>query len=88
MISANRNSGNNDAGLVLSIFRRVLNPVQVIDLSVLTPEVALEWCTLIGSDVKITFLVAGGDGTVAWVLNTVNKMNVQVNVLIFSLKYF
>ncbi|XP_075231356.1 diacylglycerol kinase epsilon isoform X2 [Lycorma delicatula] len=82
IILANRNSGNNDAGLVLSMFRRVLNPIQVIDLSIFTPEVALEWCTLIGSDVKITFLVAGGDGTVAWVLNMVYKMKVQTKAVI------
>lgn len=82
IVLANRNSGNNDGGLVLSMFRRVLNPVQVIDLSVLTPEVALEWCSLVEPNVTITFLVAGGDGTVAWVLNTMHKMKVKTRPVV------
>lgn len=75
--AANRKSGNNDGDAVLSMFRRLLNPAQVVDLADRPPEVALEWCSLLG-DVRTTVLVAGGDGTVAWVLNTIHKMQLKV----------
>jgi diacylglycerol kinase family enzyme len=74
---ANRKSGNNDGDIILSLFRRLLNPAQVLDLAERPPEAALEWCTLLG-EVRATILVAGGDGTVGWVLNTVNKLQLKV----------
>ena len=49
----------------------------MIDLSTRPPEAALEWCTLLG-DIQANVLVAGGDGTVSWVLNAVNKLQLKV----------
>jgi diacylglycerol kinase (ATP) len=74
---ANRKSGNNDGDIILSLFRRLLNPAQVLDLAERPPEAALEWCSLLGK-VRATVLVAGGDGTVGWVLNAVNKLQLKV----------
>jgi diacylglycerol kinase (ATP) len=74
---ANRKSGNNDGDIILSLFRRLLNPAQVVDLAERPPEAALEWCSLLG-DVRATILVAGGDGTIGWVLNAVNKLQLKV----------
>lgn len=75
---ANQKSGNNEGGEILSSFRRLLNPAQVIDLSEDDPESALEWCHLLG-DVQYSILVAGGDGSIAWILDTIHKLNLKVN---------
>ncbi|XP_078039440.1 diacylglycerol kinase epsilon isoform X1 [Augochlora pura] len=76
IVVANKKSGNKDGGEILSIFRRLLNPAQVVDLSERDPVVALEWCRLIGK-VKCTVLVAGGDGTIAWLLNAIHKLQLE-----------
>jgi hypothetical protein len=77
LYKANRKSGNNEGNVILSLFRRLLNPAQVVDLAERPPEAALEWCSLLG-EVQATILVAGGDGTVGWVLNAVNKLQLKV----------
>lgn len=74
----NRKSGNNDGGQILSLFRRLLNPAQIVDLADRDPVAALEWCHLLGK-IPCIILVAGGDGTVAWLLNTINKLELEVN---------
>lgn len=59
------------------MFRRLLNPSQVVDLSERDPVAALEWCRLLG-DKSCNVLVAGGDGTVAWLLNSIHKLRLKV----------
>ncbi|XP_012256504.2 diacylglycerol kinase epsilon [Athalia rosae] len=76
IIVANRKSGNNDGAEILSLFRRLVNPAQVVDLAERDPVAALEWCRLLG-DVACNILVAGGDGTVAWLLNTIHKLQLK-----------
>ncbi|XP_033330475.2 diacylglycerol kinase epsilon [Megalopta genalis] len=76
IVVANKKSGNKDGGEILSLFRRLLNPAQVVDLSERDPVVALEWCRLIGK-VKCIVLVAGGDGTIAWLLNAIHKLQLE-----------
>ncbi|KAG5311936.1 DGKE kinase, partial [Pseudoatta argentina] len=76
IIVGNRKSGNNDGGQILSLFRRLLNPAQIVDLAERDPVAALEWCRLLGKIPSI-ILVAGGDGTVAWLLNTINKLELE-----------
>jgi len=78
IVLANRKSGNNDGNIILSHFRHLLNPAQVVDLAERSPEAALEWCSLLG-EVRATVLVAGGDGTVGWVLNAVNKLQLKTS---------
>lgn len=58
-----------------------------MDLAEHPPEAALEWCLLLG-EVRATVLVAGGDGTVGWVLNAVNKLQLKVGTNIACLLYF
>ncbi|XP_046959945.1 diacylglycerol kinase epsilon [Vanessa cardui] len=65
IIFANRKSGSNRSDEVLSIFRGLLNPLQIIDISLMGPEQVIRWLPE-----RCKILVAGGDGTVAWVLNT------------------
>ncbi|XP_012271942.1 diacylglycerol kinase epsilon [Orussus abietinus] len=76
IVVANRKSGNGDSGQILSLFRRTLNPVQVVDLVDRDPVAALEWCRLLG-DVNYKILVAGGDGTIAWLLNSIHKLQLK-----------
>ncbi|XP_043281428.1 diacylglycerol kinase epsilon [Venturia canescens] len=76
IIVANRKSGNNDGATILSMFRRLVNPAQVVDLSERDPVAALEWCRLLGEN-PCKVLVAGGDGTVAWLLNAIHKLRLK-----------
>lgn len=76
IVVGNRKSGNNDGGQILSLFRRLLNPAQVVDLADRDPVAALEWCRLLGNTPS-TILVAGGDGTIAWLLNTIHKLSLK-----------
>ena len=78
LVIANRKSGNGEGELVLQAFRRVLNPAQVMDLATAPPERGLEWCRLVGAaGVRCRILVAGGDGTVGWVLSAMEDMGLH-----------
>ncbi|XP_034248421.1 diacylglycerol kinase epsilon [Thrips palmi] len=78
IVMANCRSGSNEGAQVLATFRKVLNPAQCIDLAERPPEVALEWCQLLQhAGAKPTILVAGGDGTVGWVLNAVHSQQLE-----------
>lgn len=61
----------------MSEFRRFLNPAQVIDLAERTPSVALQW-SIFAAPTRIKVLAAGGDGTVAWILTTAHKLDLEV----------
>ena len=50
---------------------------QVVDLGDQRPEDGLEWCHLVGPE-RCRVLVAGGDGTVDWVLNAIENLQLQV----------
>ncbi|XP_058800451.1 diacylglycerol kinase epsilon isoform X2 [Phymastichus coffea] len=76
IVVANQKSGNNEGAEILSSFRRILNPIQVIDLSDRDPVAALEWCHLLG-DTPYRIAVAGGDGTVAWLLDAIHKLQLN-----------
>lgn len=78
IVMANCRSGSNDGAQVLATFRRVLNPAQCVDLAERPPEVALEWCQFLQqAGAKPIILVAGGDGTVGWVLNAVFSLHIE-----------
>ncbi|KAG6802050.1 diacylglycerol kinase epsilon isoform X1 [Apis mellifera caucasica] len=76
IVVANKKSGNNDGAEILSLFRRLLNPAQVVDLSECDAVAILEWCRLLGK-VTCTLLVAGGDGTIASLLNAIHKVGLK-----------
>lgn len=76
IVIGNCKSGNGDGALLMSEMRRLLNPFQVADLSETSPDVVLSWIKRV-RPVKINLLVAGGDGTVAWILNTIQKMQLM-----------
>ncbi|CAH1795394.1 unnamed protein product [Owenia fusiformis] len=76
IVIANRKSGNNDGEHILRSFRAILNPAQVIDLHEISPQHGLEWCHLL-PEVTCRVLVAGGDGTVGWVLDTIDNLKLK-----------
>lgn len=77
IVMANRKSGNGDAGHLLQGFRRLLNPLQVVDLCETSPECALEWCRLL-PNATWRVIVAGGDGTVGWVISAIDSLKLKV----------
>ncbi|XP_066153489.1 diacylglycerol kinase epsilon isoform X2 [Euwallacea fornicatus] len=76
VVIANKKSGNSDGALILSGFRKYLNPAQVIDLTNRKPAAALQWCVLLAPK-TVRILVAGGDGTISWVLTTSHKLDLD-----------
>ncbi|XP_050524928.1 diacylglycerol kinase epsilon-like [Daktulosphaira vitifoliae] len=75
-IFVNKKSGNNDGSVIMSHFRRILNPIQVYDVIENPPEKVLLW--LKNSTLNnIYILVAGGDGTVAGVLNSIYNLKLE-----------
>ncbi|XP_054161867.1 diacylglycerol kinase epsilon-like [Oppia nitens] len=90
IIITNRKSGNNDGDKILTIFRTILNPLQVIDLNETSIESSVELCEILSKTNKeITFriLVAAGDGTIGWVLNTIQKLKINPMPLIGILPF-
>ncbi|NXY48825.1 DGKE kinase, partial [Ceuthmochares aereus] len=76
IILANTRSGNNMGETLLGEFKILLNPVQVFDLSKITPAKALQLCTLLPCN-AVRVLVCGGDGTVGWVLDAIDEMKIK-----------
>ncbi|KAE8575856.1 hypothetical protein XENTR_v10003966 [Xenopus tropicalis] len=76
IVLANTRSGNNMGEALLSEFKGLLNPIQVFDLSKVSPFKALQLCTLL-PDKSAKVLVCGGDGTVGWVLDAVDEMKIK-----------
>lgn len=79
LVIANRKSGNNDAGYILSKFLPILNPLQVIDLGDKSTSLnlSLQMCQMLPKNIQVRILVAGGDGTVGWILNTIHQLNLN-----------
>lgn len=75
IVIANIKSGSSEAEEVASLFRQILNPIQIVSLSSRGPAEALEIVKL--SPVHCRILVCGGDGSVAWVLNTIHEMKLD-----------
>ena len=76
IVIGNRKSGAGDSALVQSAFRAFLNPGQVIDVNVVKPDEVLDWVALLPHH-TCRILVIGGDGTVAWILNVIEKLDLK-----------
>lgn len=61
---------------MISVFRSVLNPIQIFELSSTGPNEALNLISKIRST-PCRVLVAGGDGTIGWILNEISRRNIQ-----------
>lgn len=78
IVMINPSSGGKDGQIILSSFRKLLNPVQVLDLSEVGPECGLEICRLLPEH-TCRILACGGDGTVGWILAAIDKANLPVS---------
>ncbi|CEF60397.1 Diacylglycerol kinase [Strongyloides ratti] len=74
LVFVNPKSGGNKGAKALQTFCWLLNPRQVFDITALKgPKFGLEVFRKIGSRLRI--LICGGDGTVGWVLSTLDSLN-------------
>lgn len=58
------------------MFRTILHPLQVMEMTG-GPKEALSWVAKLSPN-PCRILVAGGDGTVGWILNTIFEMKIKV----------
>jgi hypothetical protein len=71
----NSRSGGYQGAYVISQLRKLLNPNQVCDLASYDPNVVLkEFSVLPG----LRVLACGGDGTVGWILNCIEKLPPEI----------
>jgi len=71
LVFVNSRSGPQQGHLLITQMKRLLNPIQVWDLADGGPEPILE-SFLVFSRLRI--LVCGGDGTVSWIVSTLDKI--------------
>uniref|UniRef100_A0A1Q3FDA3 Diacylglycerol kinase n=1 Tax=Culex tarsalis TaxID=7177 RepID=A0A1Q3FDA3_CULTA len=76
IVVANSKSGSSGSPEVVAQMRGILHPLQVFELESHGPQEALQWA-IHAAPATCRILVAGGDGTVDWVLNTILQMNVD-----------
>ncbi|XP_055628581.1 diacylglycerol kinase epsilon [Toxorhynchites rutilus septentrionalis] len=76
IVVANSKSGSSGALEIVSLMRGILHPLQVFELESHGPSEALQWA-IHAAPATCRILVAGGDGTVGWVLNTILEMQVE-----------
>lgn len=69
-------SGDNTAASVIAMFRSILNPIQIFELSSDGPDAALNLVSKMKST-TCRMLVAGGDGTIAWILEKIVGKNIK-----------
>lgn len=61
---------------MIAMFRSILNPIQIFELSSVGPDAALNLVSKMKST-TCRILVAGGDGTIAWILDSIVKKNIK-----------
>ncbi|XP_055533315.1 diacylglycerol kinase epsilon [Wyeomyia smithii] len=76
IVVANSKSGSSGASEITAPLRGMLHPLQVLELESHGPQEALQWA-LFAAPATSRILVAGGDGTVGWVLNTILQMHIE-----------
>ena len=74
LVFVNSRSGPQQGHLLISQLRGLLNPIQVWDLADGGPKEVLE---SFSSFTRLRILVCGGDGTVAWIVSTIENMKLQ-----------
>ncbi|CAN0402010.1 unnamed protein product [Pylaiella littoralis] len=75
LVFVNSKSGGKQGGMLLRRFRALLNPLQVSDLS---QEDPLEVLSRFRNVPNLRLLACGGDGTVAWLLQSVDSVTWKV----------
>jgi diacylglycerol kinase (ATP) len=76
LVFVNSRSGPQQGQLLITQLRRLLNPIQIWDLSDGGPEKVLQsFCVM----TRLRILVCGGDGTVSWIISALEQMNLPRN---------
>eukprot|EP00927_Polykrikos_kofoidii_P054923 TRINITY_DN49265_c0_g1_i1.p1 TRINITY_DN49265_c0_g1~~TRINITY_DN49265_c0_g1_i1.p1 ORF type:complete len:615 (+),score=101.75 TRINITY_DN49265_c0_g1_i1:213-2057(+) len=75
LVFVNSRSGGGQGADVLRELRGLLHWVQAVDLQLEGPESALRWWSR--THLKYRILVAGGDGTVGWILAMLQKLQLD-----------
>jgi len=73
LVFVNSRSGPQQGQLLITQLRRLLNPIQVWDLSHGSPDPILESFLVLS---RLRILVCGGDGTVSWIINVLERLHV------------
>mmetsp|Transcript_6662 Transcript_6662/g.19498 ORF Transcript_6662/g.19498 Transcript_6662/m.19498 type:complete len:991 (+) Transcript_6662:320-3292(+) len=71
LVFVNSRSGAQQGHLLINQMRRLLNPIQVWDLAEGGPETVIESFSCF---TRLRILVCGGDGTVSWVVSSIESM--------------
>jgi hypothetical protein len=74
LVFVNSRSGPQQGHILISQLRGLLNPIQVCDLADGGPEDILK---SFSAFTRLRILVCGGDGTVSWIVSTIEKMKLQ-----------
>lgn len=74
LVFVNSRSGPQQGHLLITQLRGLLNPIQVWDLADGGPEEVLE---SFSTFTRFRILVCGGDGTVSWIVSTIENMELQ-----------
>lgn len=74
LVFVNSRSGGQQGHLLTTQLRGLLNPVQIWDLADGPPEEILESFSTFS---RLRILVCGGDGTVSWIVSTIESMKLQ-----------
>jgi diacylglycerol kinase (ATP) len=74
LVFVNSRAGGQQGHLLTTQLRGLLNPVQIWDLADGPPEMILESFSTFA---RLRILVCGGDGTVSWIVSTIESMKMQ-----------
>lgn len=74
LVFVNSRSGPQQGHLLITQFRRLLNPIQVWDLANGGPEKVLKSFSVLS---RFQVLVCGGDGTVSWIISSLERMSLK-----------
>lgn len=74
LVLVNVKAGGRQGERLLPLFRQLVNPAQVFDLTQGGPGPGLRACRLLP---RFSVVCAGGDGTVGWILQTLDKMQLR-----------
>lgn len=74
LVFVNSRSGSRNGHLLITQFRRLLNPIQVWDLAHGGPEKVLKSFSLLS---RFQLLICGGDGTVSWIISALEKLELK-----------
>ena len=74
LVFVNSRSGPQQGHLLITQLRGLLNPIQVWDLADGGPEEVLKSFSVF---TRLRILVCGGDGTVSWIISTIEKLELS-----------